>query len=164
VVILFLVLGINTPFVALLADESIKLNESVSGFLREEQKPLNTQTIGKTETKATSHGYYIFVVCLVLVLAGACTFFVIRFLRRNGGFRGSRKFLIEQLSYCPLGTKMGVALLKIGREFILVGVTPNQINILSNMPVLAEQYGEEAKYERDHFDKAVKEELSRISR
>lgn len=83
----------------------------------------------------------------------------LRVLKKRGGFRGSRKFLIEQLSYFPLGTKSGVSLLKIGSEFVLVGITPQQISFLSSLPTLEKEYLSQTKLEREVFKEALHQEV-----
>jgi flagellar biogenesis protein FliO len=129
---------------------------------KEEQEPI--AVAGKTAKEVTGRSLTVQIVLLllVLVLTGAAAFFFVRFIKKQGGIRGSRKFLIEQLSYCPLGQKAGVSLLKIGREFVLVGITPNQVSMLSDLPRLREQYEEDASLERGAFKSAVEEEFKRI--
>jgi len=55
-----------------------------------------------------------------------------------------------------------VSLLKVGTEFVLVGITPNQISMLSHLPKLQEQYAEETGFERGIFKEAVSEEVQRL--
>jgi flagellar biogenesis protein FliO len=129
---------------------------------KEEQEPISVEGKATKEISGRSMTVQIALLVLVLILTGGAAFFFLRFVKKQGGLRGSRKFLIEQLSYCPLGQKAGVSLLKIGREFVLVGITPNQVSLLSDLPRLREQYEEEATLERGAFKSAVEEEFKRI--
>lgn len=131
-------------------------------LLREEQKPLAAQSEKTVINSGKGYGLTLAILILTLLGAGAATFFFTKFLRKKGGVRGSRKFLIEQLGYCALGTKTGVSLLKVGNEFVLVGVTPGNVNFLSNLPRLQEQYDEEASFERGVFKESIAEEVRRL--
>ncbi|MFM8315766.1 MAG: flagellar biosynthetic protein FliO, partial [Deltaproteobacteria bacterium] len=77
-----------------------------------------------------------------------------------GNWGGIRKYLVEQLSYVPIGgMKSGVALVKVGGDFVLLGVTPNQVTFLSSLPKLSEQYEEENQFEKNTFNEAIQEQL-----
>ncbi|NDD05493.1 MAG: hypothetical protein EB078_11345 [Proteobacteria bacterium] len=89
-------------------------------------------------------------------------FLVLRTVKNKVGLKGTRRYLIEQLGYHSLGAKSGVSLLRIGQEFVLVGVTPNSINIISHLPKLREQYEEETGFERGVFKQAIAEEVQRL--
>lgn len=130
-------------------------------LLKEEQMPIaNITTEGKKEARFP---YLQTVLILFLLLtAGGTTFFFVKVLKKKGGLRGSRRHLIEQMGYISLGAKTGVSLIKVGREFVLVGITPTQINFLSNLPKLQEQYDEETHFERGVFREAMNEEVERI--
>lgn len=161
-------------------DERVRLEKNANGItlkcaypkgdvsfldsLKEEEIPL-TQTQKSGEKKAEKEmgvGVTIAITLLALVFFGCAAFYSFRFLKTKGGFRGTRKFLIEQLGYCPLGPKMGVSLIKIGEEFVLLGVTPGNISMLSSLPKLRDQYLEENKFERNTFKEAVEEEYNRM--
>lgn len=137
--------------------ESATLN-----LLKEEQLPV--PGLAKEIKKEGGKIPYLQVV-LAFVLLGAAavtTYFFVKALKSKTGIRGTRRYLIEQLGYVSLGNKTGVSLLKVGREFILVGVTPNQVSLLSALPKLQEQYDEESHFERGVFQEAISEEVSRL--
>ncbi len=132
--------------------------------LKEEQIPLGVAAKGKTE-KAEKNGVLGIIFSVISLIAfGVIAFFSVRFLKTKGGFKGTRKYLVEQLGYCSYGPKMGVSLLKVGGEFVLVGVTPNQISLLSTLPKLQAQYLDESSFERTSFNAAVKEEMQKNGR
>jgi len=137
-----------------------KVGNSTLDLLKEEQTPLQDL---RSEAKKESRGFQwvqLILFLVVVVGAGASTFFVVKFAKAKGNWGGSRKYLIEQLSYVPVGgTKSGVALVKVGSDFILLGVTPNQVNFLSNLPKLSAQYEEESSFEKTAFSEAVKEQI-----
>jgi flagellar biogenesis protein FliO len=87
-----------------------------------------------------------------------------KFLQKKGKLAGSRKYLIENLSYVPLGSnnKNAVCLIKVGSEFVLVGVSPQQVTFLSHLPKLESQYESESKFERNVFEEAIQEELNKM--
>jgi flagellar biogenesis protein FliO len=139
-----------------------KQNSSALRLLQEEQTPL-ANLAGGNQTNNQSNSRYVFtLVTLFLVLVSVGIFFLLRILRTKGALRGARKYLIEQLGYCPIGPKSGVSLLKVGKEFVLVGITPNQISMLSHLPKLQEQYEDETGFERVVFKEAVAEEVQRL--
>lgn len=137
--------------------ESATLN-----LLKEEQLPIASLTAG-TKKEGASFPYLQLVLVIVLLLtAGGTTFYFVKTLKGKGGLRGTRRYLIEQLGYVSLGAKTGVSLLKVGREFVLVGVTPNNVSMLSLLPKLQEQYDDETHFERGVFKEAMTEEVERI--
>jgi flagellar biogenesis protein FliO len=105
---------------------------------------------------------------ILLVLGGAAfaSWNFARILKKKGSWKGSRRYLIETLAQVPVGDnrKTNVTLLKIGSEFILVGVTAEHVSFLSSLPRLQEQYLEESSMERDTFNEAVKEETFNIKK
>ena len=137
-----------------------KVGNSTLDLLKEEQAPLQDL---RSEVKKESRGFQWVQLVLFLVVvvgAGASTFFVVKFAKTKGNWGGSRKYLIEQLSYVPIGgTKSGVALVKVGSDFVLLGVTPNQVNFISNLPKLSAQYEEESSFEKTAFSEAVQEQI-----
>lgn len=139
------------------ADATLKL-------LKEEQAPLAAETLQAPTTSGHSGWGRLFLAFLVFALAGGGTYVAARFLKKKGAFVGSRRYLVENLAYCPVGPggKTGVSLIKVGSEFVLVGVTANQVSFLSNLPKLAEQYESETHFERDTFRAAVEEEVNRM--
>lgn len=143
-----------------LAIDYPKGSEAQLSLLKEEQLPVGV----KKESKAIEAGTGLVTWVLVLLFisfSGAATYFFVRFLKKKTPL-GSRKYLIEQLSYHSFGNKEGVSLLKVGNEFILVGVTPAQVSFLSTLPKLQEQYTQESALERNDFKVVVQEELGRI--
>jgi len=137
-------------------------NSNTLRLLQEEQTPI-ANLASSSKSVASNDSHYVFtLVTLFLVLCAAGGFFLLRTFRSKGALRGARKYLIEQLGYCPVGPKSGVSLIKVGKEFVLVGVTPNQISMLSHLPKLQEQYEEETGFERGVFREAVAEEVQRL--
>jgi flagellar biogenesis protein FliO len=55
-----------------------------------------------------------------------------------------------------------VSVLKIGNEFVLVGVTPTQVSLLSELPGLKATFDSERVLERGSFREAISEEVSRM--
>lgn len=133
-------------------------------YAQSEQLPVLTE-VAAVKPTATAFGATQWLVILgVLVVAGMSTFAVVKFLRIKGKTSGSRKYLIEQLAHCSLGPKTGVSLVRVGREFVLVGVTPSQVNLLSHVPALQAQYEEETQFERESFKDHVDEEIQRLKK
>lgn len=133
-----------------------------AAFMAEEELPL---TFAKKSTEAAStrsSGITILLLSVAMILLGAGVYFLIKVAKKkvNGG---SRKYLVEQLSYCGLGPKAGVSLVKVGNEFVLVGITAQQVTLLSSLPKLQEQYEAEAGYERNAFRSVVEDELGRLN-
>ncbi len=98
---------------------------------------------------------------LAIALAGGCTYLFIK-LTRGAKIRGSKKYLIEHLSTYQVSPKASVTLLKVGEEFVLVGVTPQQVTPLSSLPLLTKTYQEEHQFERDVFREAVSSEVKSL--
>jgi len=139
-----------------------KGDTSLLDSLKEDEIPL-TQAVKESNKKSEKGaGVTIAVTAVSLLLFVFIGFYSIKFLKSKGGIRGTRKYLIEQMGYCPLGPKMGVSLIKIGEEFVLLGVTPGNISMLSALPKLRDQYMEETKFERNVFKEAVEEEFNRM--
>lgn len=150
--------------VASAATAPSKPGAALAEYLRSEEQPLNGMKAAG-EDKGKSWGLLQALAGFaVIACAAGATFLCVQFLKRRGGRQGSRKYLIEQLSYCPMGPKMGISLVKVGPELVLVGVTPNHISFLSAVPRLNETYFEESRYERGAFQEAVQEEVSRARR
>jgi len=137
---------------------------STAQLLKEEEMPISIASVTAKPISATPSGAQLAIVLFVFILAGAATYFFAKFLKQRGQIKGTRKYLVEQLSYCPVGNKAGVSLLKIGNEFILVGVTAQNVSMLSNLPKLQEQYDGEVSLERKDFKVAVDEEFSRLNK
>lgn len=135
--------------------------KSTLKLLQQENKPWN---IAEANKKPTASGFSWLTqlgVAVLFILMAVAGFFFLRFLRKKTSFRGPRKFLIENMAYCPIGQggKVGVALMKVGTEFVLVGVSPNQVTFLSSLPKLESQYQEENRFERETFQEAVQQEV-----
>lgn len=129
---------------------------------QEEQLPLAvSENRGKAAATGTRYAQGMAILCILLVsIVGGV--FLYRNLKKRGKIVGTRKYLIEQLSHCPLGNRTGVSLLKIGKEFVLVGITPHQVTFISALPKLQDQYESEATLERKDFRKVVEDEFKRI--
>jgi len=114
-------------------------------LLKEEQAPIQSEVSNKSLTPLESKWGEIVAIMVIITCLVVGGVFFYRYLNKRGKFGGSRKYLIEQMSYCPIGSngKIGVCLLKVGNEFLLIGVTPNQVNLLSRLSKLSHQYEEE---------------------
>ncbi|MEZ4751463.1 MAG: flagellar biosynthetic protein FliO [Bdellovibrionota bacterium] len=138
-------------------------SKSLSEYLQKEETPIAAAVVAEKEVPAASHAAVRMGLALGLVLCfGAVLYLVFRLARKQPVRDGNRKYLIEKMSYCSLGPKMGVSLIKVGSEFVLVGVTPENISFLSNLGKLQAQYEEESQFERDNFKEAVEQEFLRI--
>jgi len=136
--------------------------DSTISWLQQEQTPLSLTQEPERKRASGELPFRFVMITLLIGLAGVASYFFVKFYKNKIGPRGKRKFLIEQLSYCPLGNKMGVAILKVGNEFVLVGITPNQISYLSSLKKLENNFLEDAKFERSAFGLAVKDEISKL--
>ena len=102
-------------------------------------------------------------VCSVLSLVGVWVYLSVRFLGRRSAEKP--KAFVQEMSYCPIGPggKAGVGVVKVGRELLLVGVTPNHVSALMPLKDMPEEYLAE-KSERSTFKEAVEEEYRRLKR
>lgn len=137
-------------------------NANAMRMLQEEQTPLANSAFMKKQDSSSGYRTVVGVISVFLLFCLVGSYLFFRYFKGKGALRGARRYLIEQMSYCPLGAKSGVSLLKIGREFVLVGITPNQISMLSQLPKLQEQYEEETGFERHVFQEAVAEEVQKL--
>ncbi|MBI4404359.1 MAG: flagellar biosynthetic protein FliO [Deltaproteobacteria bacterium] len=136
-----------------------KNENSALGLLREEQLPVSAGMVKDKSILRRAPSMAMILSVLFLCAFSVGSFFLLRFLRTKSRWSGSRKYLIEKLGYCPLGPKSGVALVKVGKEFVLIGVTPNQVSILSSLPQLQQQYVEDSRLERGAFKEAVEAQI-----
>lgn len=130
-------------------------------LLRDEETALSTISVEPTKfhPKYKDIMFYLSVLALFFIGIVGILFFV----KRKGRIGGSRKYLVEHMSYCPLGGgKAGVSVIKVGSEFFLIGVTSNQVTFLSALPKLGLQYEQETNFERSCFREAIEEEYKRI--
>jgi flagellar biogenesis protein FliO len=138
-------------------------DNTVKELLKEEQQPL---IFSASEGKKKDSSPIMTTILFILFTAGASVggVFLMKFLQKKGKLAGSRKYLIENLSYVPLGSnnKNAVCLIKVGSEFVLVGVSPQQVTFLSHLPKLESQYESESKFERNVFEEAIQEELNKM--
>lgn len=131
---------------------------------KDEQLPVLTSGANPT-VRAPGFGWKQWLaVFFVIIAAGAFTFIWVKLLSGRARLGGSKKYLIESLAQCPIGPKASVNLIRVGREFMLIGVTPAQITLLSALPALQSQYEEETKFERDTFKDTVDEEIERLKK
>jgi len=133
-------------------------------YAQSEQLPILTEAAAVKPATSPFGRTQWFVVLGVLVVAALSTFAVVKLIQMKGKASGKRKYLIEQLAHCSLGPKTGVSLVRVGREFVLLGVTPQQVNLLSHVPALQAQYEEETRFERESFKDAVDEEITRLKK
>jgi flagellar biogenesis protein FliO len=145
-----------------LAVDYPKTESATLKLMQEEQIPLTGLAVAGKSEGSRNYRTAVLLVLFVLLSLGLGAFIFVRFVKNKGGLSGTRRYLIEQLGYYPMGAKAGVSLLRIGKEFVLVGVTPNSINIISHLPKLQEQYEEESGFERGVFKQAIAEEVQRL--
>lgn len=136
-------------------------NASALRLLQQEQAPISTAEM-RTQKKASTYNPIATVIILFLAFSAVLGFLFVRYTKKQTSLRGTRKYLIEQVSYFPLGTKSGVSLVKVGNEFVLLGVTPQSITTLSHLPKLQTQYEEESGFERGVFQESVAEEMHKM--
>jgi flagellar biogenesis protein FliO len=137
-------------------------SEATLKLLQEEQATLDPKKNESTQQRA-GFGWFRWVLSIfLLAAAGVGTWAFVRFAKKKVGWRGSRKHLIETVAGTTLGDgKASVAILRVGGEFVMVGVTSQQVSFLSHLPKLQAQYEMENSLERDSFNEAISEELRR---
>jgi flagellar biogenesis protein FliO len=134
-------------------------SEATLKLLQEEQAVLDSKKAPVEEARG-GFGWFRLLVALVLFgAAGAGSYYFVKFARKRVGLTGSRKHLIETIAGAPIGDgKASVAILRVGGEFVLVGITSSQVNMLSHLPKLQAQYEEESSLERDTFKEAIEQQ------
>lgn len=137
--------------------------KTASRWQDSEQLPLGNLDAKTEKAKSGQPLVVIFVVMLLVVVSGAVAVWYIKNAKGHPFKRGSRKYLIEQVAYHSLGNRNGVSLLKVGSEFVLVGITPQNVTMLSHLPELKKRYEDETQFEREEFKVAVEDELGRIA-
>lgn len=132
--------------------------EATLKLLQEEQVTLEPKKAEVVEARGGFGWLRLMLVLGLFGLAGAGTWYVFKFAKKKTGWGGSRRHLIETVAQAPVGDgKASVAILRVGAEFVMVGVTSSQVNFLSNLPKLQAQYEDETALERDSFKEAVAE-------
>lgn len=137
-------------------------NATALKLLQQEQAPISSTDLKAPKSSSSAVSPIATVITLFLAFTALLGFMFVRYTKKQASVRGTRKYLIEQVSYFPLGTKTGVSLVKVGKEFVLLGVTPQSITTLSHMPKLQEQYEEETGFERGVFKESVAEEMHKM--
>lgn len=139
--------------------------EATMKLLQEEQAVLEAPKPKAQESKGGFGWVRLLVALFIFAAAAGGTWYFVKFARSKTGWRGTRRHLIETIANAPVGAggKASVAILRVGSEFVMVGVTPGQISFLSNLPKLQEQYEEENSLERDSFKEAIAEQARRGS-
>ena len=141
---------------------SYAVPEKTQTAASEEELPLRLN-LQKDKKESSFSSVKLFVSLFVLLsAAGGIGFVYFKRMNRPQARKGTRKYLIENMSYCSLTPKCGVSLVKVGEEFVLLGVTPDQVSFLSALPKLQAQYEQEALLERDVFKKVVQSEYDRV--
>lgn len=137
--------------------------EATMQLLQEEQVTLEAPKPKAQESKGGFGWMRLIIALFVFAGAAATTWYFVKFARTKSGWRGSRRHLIETIANTPVGAggKASVAILRVGSEFVMVGVTPGQVSFLSNLPKLQEQYEDENSLERDSFKEAIAEQSRR---
>ncbi len=137
--------------------------EATMKLLQEEQVVLETPKPKVAESKGGFGWVRLILVLFVFAGAALTTWYFMKFARTKSGWRGTRRHLIETIANAPVGAggKASVAILRVGSEFVMVGVTPGQVTFLSNLPRLQAQYEEENSLERDSFKEAIAEQSRR---
>jgi flagellar biogenesis protein FliO len=151
---------------ALLSIDYPKANDPTLSLLKDEQQPVFAPTEAKKSEPGGMGWFRSIVLVLLLGGAGVGTYFGAKLMRKQAHRFGSRKYLIETIAYSPVGPagKAGVGIVKVGGEFVLVGVTANHVSLLSQLPKLQSQYEDESKVERESFQEAVKEQVRELGR
>jgi flagellar biogenesis protein FliO len=130
--------------------------EATMKLLQEEQSQLETKKPIAAESRSGFGWFRLFFILALFAAAGAGTWYVLKFTKKKTGWGGTRKHLIETVAQTPLlGGKASVAILRVGGEFVMVGITSEQVSFLSNLPKLAETYEEENSLERESFKEAI---------
>ncbi|MBY0369173.1 flagellar biosynthetic protein FliO [bacterium] len=133
-------------------------------LLKEEQASIAP---AKTTTAEGKGGFGVVRLLLVLFLfaaTGIAAWYFVKFTRKQTSWRGSRKHLIETVAQTSVGESRGsVAILRVGGEFVMVGVTSQNISFLSNLPKLAAQYEEDSTLERQSFRDAMVEQAKKTT-
>jgi flagellar biogenesis protein FliO len=130
--------------------------EATMKLLQEEQSTLDTRKAAVAPTRGGFGWFRLFFILALFAAAAAGTWYVLKFTKKKTGWGGTRKHLIETVAQSPIGGgKASVAILRVGGEFVMVGVTADQVSFLSNLPKLAETYEEENSLERDSFKEAI---------
>ncbi len=144
--------------------ESSNESRSFLKMAQDEQSPFIGESLKKGSGVAASGSKIWFLLGGVLFLALSGGILLYGWLTKKRKVSGGRKYLIEQLSYTPYGPKTGVSLVKIGGEFMLIGITPHQISLITNLNGLKAQYEEERQYEREAFQEVVRSEVRQTER
>ncbi len=136
--------------------------EATLALLKEEQAAIEAPQAAPTNA-GSGWGWIRWVLALgFFAAAGVASWYFVKFAKKKGGWVGTRKHLIETIAQTPIGGgKANVAVLKIGSEFVLVGVTAQQVTLLSALPKLAEQYETENELETSSFKEAVAVEVAK---
>jgi len=135
---------------------------AVAGPIASEQLPLTLSGSADRVASGPTSAWSWIPLSLALAAFVGVAIFLLRYLRARSFAPLARRFLVEPLSYSPLGPggKAGVALVKVGGEFVLLGITAQQVSLLSSLPGLQAQYAEEHHLERADFRKVVASELA----
>jgi len=128
-------------------------------LLQEEQESIAPVKAAAAPVKS---GFGWFRLLLIVVLFGAtggASWYFVKAARKKTPWRSSRKHLIETVAQTTVGeARNSVAILRVGTEFVMVGVTSQNISFLSHLPKLASQYEEESSLERESFKDALAEQ------
>lgn len=133
-------------------------------LLKEEQTPVLSDKPKKVAASGPGSLATTAIVLLLVAVAVGGTGFAWRVLKAKGVRSGSRRYLIENLAQVPVGPqgKASVCLLRVGAEFVLIGVSGQNVSYLSGLPKLTEQYEQDTELERSSFREAVAEESRRV--
>lgn len=135
-------------------------SEATMKLLQEEQAGIET---AKPAAEPNKGGFGWFRLLLILALfaaTGVTTFYVLKVAKKKTGWAGARRHLIETVAQTGVGDgKASVAILRVGGEFVMVGVTATNVSLLSNLPQLQAQYEEESALERGSFKEAIAQTL-----
>ncbi len=134
-------------------------------LFQEEQSSIATAAAPSTEAKGGFGWFRLLLIMVLFAAAGATTWFVVKFAKKRAVWSGSRKHLIELVASAAVGdNKASVAIVRVGTEFVMVGVTASQVNLISRLPKLEAQFEEESSLERGSFKEAIEEEVRRNGR
>lgn len=133
-------------------------------LLQEEQSSIDTTKPATADSRGGFGWFRLFLILFLFAATGGGTWLFVKYAKKKTGWRGTRRHLIEMVASAPVGeNKASVAIVRVGGEFVMVGVTSSQVNLITRLPKLESQYEEENSLERGSFKEAIEEEVRRAS-
>ncbi len=93
---------------------------------------------------------------MALVLVSGLIFLLGRFFKK----RQEKESLMKIMGYQSLGPKKGIAMVKVGPEVLLVGVTATDIKLLKTMDAVVEERETEAPHHPQAMQKVITADAS----